>query len=132
MLIGEMAVGTQLGGRGGESALFSHLSANPDAAAAPSGGGDPCPECLDSYGVAAQLRADRENRMSSEFRELGAVDVDLPAPAAADDGYQYGGRFADPAPGEAATGAQGAAARPAITTAESPVTAEAPVGAMIY
>ena len=100
MLLGEMAVGTRLGGGIGEPATYSHLSANPDAAAPPAGGAAPCLDCRDSYGVAARLRADRESRMSDEFRKLGAVDVNPPAPGEPDDGYRYGGRFPDPPPRE--------------------------------
>jgi hypothetical protein len=101
MLLGEMAVGPRLGGGIGEAATYSHLSANPDAAAPPPGGATPCLDCRDSYGVAARLRADRESRMSDEFRELGAVDLDPPASGEPDDGYRYGGRFPDPPPREA-------------------------------
>ena len=102
-LLGEMAVGTRLGGGIGEPATYSHLSANPDAAAPPVSGAAPCLDCRDSYGVAARLRADRESRMSDEFRELGAVDIDPPAPGEPDDGYRYGGRFPDPPPREASS-----------------------------
>ena len=101
MLLGEMAVGTRSGSRMGEPATYSHLSANPDAAAPPVGGAAPCLDCRDSYGVAARLRDDRESRMSDEFRELGAVDLDPPASGEPDDGYRYGGRFPDPPPRDA-------------------------------
>ena len=103
MLLGEMAVGSRLSSEMGEPATYSHLSANPDAAAPPAGGAAPCLDCRDSYGVAARLRADRDSRMSDEFRELGAVDVDPPASGEPDDGYRYGGRFPDPPPREAST-----------------------------
>lgn len=101
MLLGEMAAGPRLGSGIGEPATYSHLSANPDAAAPPAGGAAPCLDCRDSYGVAARLRAERESRMSDEFRELGAVDVDPPMSDESDDGYRYGGRFPDPPPREA-------------------------------
>jgi len=101
MLLGEMAVGSRLSSKMGEPATYSHLSANPDAAAPPVGGAAPCLDCRDSYGVAARLRADRESRMSDEFRELGAVDLDPPTSGEPDDGYRYGGRFPDPPPREA-------------------------------
>src|SRR3546814_16211556 len=63
----------------------------------------PCFVFPDSYGVAARLRAERESRMASAFRDLGAIEIDAPlpdepAPEPADDGYRYGGRFSDPAP----------------------------------
>ena len=99
-LLGETVVGTKWGGRGDEPASYSHLSANPDAAVPPPGGAAPCLDCRDSYGVAARLRAYREGRMSDEFRELGAVDVDAPTASEPDDGYRYGGRFPDPPVGE--------------------------------
>src|SRR3546814_11865925 len=51
----------------------------------------------DLYGVAARLRAEREPRIDA-FRELGAVEIDAPLPPEpADNTYQYGGRFPDPA-----------------------------------
>lgn len=96
MLLGEMAIGTRWRGAMDEPATYSRLSANPDAAAPPVSGAAPCLDCRDSYGVAARLCASRESRMSNEFRELGAVDLDPPAPDAPDDGYRYGGRFPDP------------------------------------
>src|SRR3546814_12147426 len=44
------------------------------------------------------LRAEREPRMDGAFRELGAVEIDAPLPPEpADNTYQYGGRFPDPA-----------------------------------
>ena len=100
MLLGEMAVGSRLSSEMGEPATYSHLSANPDAAALPEGSAAPCLDCRDSYGVAARMRADRESRMSDEFRELGAVDLDPPVPSEPDDDYRYGGRFTDPPPRE--------------------------------
>jgi len=99
MLLGEMAAGTRLGGRAGEPASFSRLSANPGALATQADGGIvPCPGCADSYGVALRLRADRDSRMSNEFRELGAVDMVPPMHAEANDDYRYGGRFPEPQP----------------------------------
>ncbi len=103
MLLGEMTVGTRSGSGIGEPATYSHLSANPDAAAPPVGGAAPCLDCRDSYGVAARLRADGESRMSDEFRDLGAVDVNPSALGEPDDGYRYGGRFPDPTPREASS-----------------------------
>lgn len=102
MLLGEMAAGKRLGSGAAEGTPYSHLSANPDASAPVMGGATPCLACPDSYGVAAGLRAERENRMSNEFRDLGAVDLDLrPLSEPDDDGYRYGGRFPDPPPSEA-------------------------------
>ena len=96
--LGEMAVGTRLGDGARDSASYSRLSANPDALVP--GGDAPspaCPGCADSYGVAARLRAERDDRMSDEFRALGAVDAEhMLAPEPTDDGYRYGGRFPDP------------------------------------
>lgn len=98
VLLGEMAVGTRLGDGARDSASYSRLSANPDALVP--GGDAPspaCPGCADSYGVAARLRAERDDRMSDEFRALGAVDAEhMLAPEPTDDGYRYGGRFPDP------------------------------------
>lgn len=102
-MLGEMAAGTRLGGETGERASYSNLSANPAALVAQHDGGIlPCPGCADSYGVALRLRADRDVRMSDEFRELGAVDIDPPILADPADDYRYGGRFPDPEPHAAA------------------------------
>lgn len=98
MALGEMAAGSRAGIDSHEPASFSHLSANPDALMPQADGAAPCLDCADSYGVAVKLRADRDRRMSDEFRELGAVDVDPPASAYPDDGYRFGGRFPDPPP----------------------------------
>lgn len=95
MMLGEMASGTRQRADVGGPASYSHLSANPDALVAQGDAAAPCPDCVDSYGVAARLRADREDRMSDGFRALGAVDVEIP-PEPIDDGYRYGGRFPDP------------------------------------
>ena len=81
---------------------YAEYSANPEARVAQGETAAPCFACPDSYGVAARLRAERESRMASAFRELGAVDLDAPLPdeparKPADDGYRYGGRFPDPA-----------------------------------
>jgi len=103
MMLGEMAVGTRLSRGAGDSASYSHLSANPDALVPQGDGAAPCTGCADSYGVAMRLRTHRDGRMSDEFRELGAVDVDPPTLADAGGDYRYGGRFPDPEPGAAAT-----------------------------
>ncbi|WP_327467121.1 hypothetical protein [Sphingopyxis sp.] len=98
MLLGELAVGSRTGAYSGEVPSFSRLSSNPDAMVAQGEGAPPCLDCADSYGVGIRMRAARGDRMSDEFRELGAVELDPPAPADIDDGYRYGGRFPDPEP----------------------------------
>jgi hypothetical protein len=103
LALGEVATGSRSGSGRGEPASFSRLSANPAALMPQGKGASPCPDCPDSYGVAARLRAHREDRagddrMSDEFRELGAVDLDAPTRTYADDDYRYGGRFPDPPP----------------------------------
>ncbi len=101
VLLGEMAAGERLGSSAAEGTSYSHLSANPDAGAPVISGAAPCLVCPDSYGVAARLRAERENRMSNEFRDLGAVDLDPRLLGDSDDdGYRYGGRFPNPPPSE--------------------------------
>ncbi len=127
MLLGEMAAGTRLGSRMGEPATYSHLSANPDAAGPPAGGAAPCLDCRDSYGVAARLRADRESRMSNEFRDLGTVALDPPAPGEADDGYRYGGRFPDPPPRETSRRIPDAQLASASAADDKPLAEEASV-----
>lgn len=96
--LGEMTIGSRARIGGHEPASYSHLSANPQALMSQGDGAAPCLDCPDSYGVAVKLRANRDRRMSDEFRELGAVDVDSPARADPDDGYRFGGRFPDPPP----------------------------------
>lgn len=98
-LLGIIAVGAGLESEVRDAAPFAGLSANPDAlvtemADAPAG----CPGCADSYGVAARLRAERDERMSEPFRRLGEVEVDAAPPPDTDDGYHYGGRLPDPDP----------------------------------
>ncbi len=124
MLLGEMAVGSRLSSEMGEPATYSHLSANPDAAAPPAGGAAPCLDCRDSYGVAARLRADHDSRMSDEFRELGAVDVDPPASGEPDEGYRYGGRFPDPPPRETSTRTSNAQLVSSSAVDDNPLVAE--------
>ena len=96
-LLGEMVAGQRLSGGSSEPAAYSRLSANPDAAATPSIGDDPCIGCPDSYGVAARLRAERRDRMDGSFRALGSVEPEVAADDI-DDGYRYGGRFPDNEP----------------------------------
>ncbi len=99
MLLGDMTASTRLGG-GAEPQSYSRLSANPDALVPQGAIAPDCRDCADSYGAAMRLRARHDNRMSDEFRELGAVDMDVdpPTPVEPDDGYRYGGRFPDPEP----------------------------------
>lgn len=100
IMLGEMAVGARLGWASVEPASYADLSANPNALV-PQGDGVivRCSDCADSYGVAARLRAERDNRMNDAFRELGAVDVDASLPGEpAEDCYRYGGRFPDQEP----------------------------------
>ncbi|GGJ62610.1 hypothetical protein CDQ92_11930 [Sphingopyxis bauzanensis] len=132
MLLGEMTVGTKSGSGIAEPATYSHLSTNPDAAAPPVGGAAPCLDCRDSYGVAARLRADRESRMSDEFRELGAVDLDPPAPSEPDDGYRYGGRFPDPPPRHASSQTPDAQLVSVNTVDDKPLVAETSAPATDY
>lgn len=91
-LLGEMVAGQRLDNGTYEPATYSGLSANPDAAATPAIGEDPCPMCPDSYGVAARLRAERQDRMDNAFRALGSIKPEMPADDIGD-GYRYGGRF---------------------------------------
>ena len=92
VLIGNVVAGSRLSSASVVPAPYARLSANPDAAAAPSIDADPCVGCPDSYGVAARLRAERENRMDKAFRALGSVESDAAASHDEDD-YRYGGGF---------------------------------------
>lgn len=96
MMLGDLAVGSRTNGLAEERPSYASLSANPDALTLQSGGSPPCADCADSYGAAKPWRAQRDARMSDEFRALGAVavDVDPPVTDPADD-YRFGGRFAD-------------------------------------
>lgn len=100
--LGELAAGSRLGRESGETASYSQFSANPGALIAQGDGAAPCPDCADSYGVAVRLRANRDDRMSDEFRELGAVEADASPSYEVRDDYHYGGRFPDPEPPPAA------------------------------
>jgi hypothetical protein len=98
IMLGELVVGTRTRGLADAAPSFSSLSANPDAAVPQGEGAPACTDCIDSYGVAARLRARRDGQ-DDAFRELGAVDVDRPSPVqTADDDYRYGGRFPDAQP----------------------------------
>lgn len=97
LALGSLATGGLRPGVLTEPTPFSSLSANPDAAVPPASSAEPCPGCPDSYGVAARMRANRERRMTHEFRELGYVDADANPPEVTDD-YRYGGRFPDAEP----------------------------------
>ncbi|WP_422061366.1 hypothetical protein [Sphingopyxis sp.] len=94
--LGMLTVGGGLSGGLADDPSFAQLSANPDALVADGGvSAAPCLDCADSYGVGGRLRAEHDKRMSEPFRELGAVDMDMPTERA-DDDYRYGGRFPDP------------------------------------
>ncbi len=99
MMLGQMTVGGWRSEVLRPSPAFSDLSANPDAAALQVNEAAPCLDCPDSYGVAARVRIDRDDRMSPAFRELGTVDG-RPIIVADDriDDYRYGGRFTDGEP----------------------------------
>lgn len=100
MVVGELAAGDRPGlqNRGAvEGGGFARLSANPGALTADPTASPPCRDCADSYGVAAQLRAQRTERANGSFRDPAAVDLDAPLSEPADD-YRYGGRFPDIAP----------------------------------
>jgi hypothetical protein len=105
-LLGFAVVNKGLDRAASSDASFAGLSANPDALVTEQADAPPCPDCADSYGVAARLNARHDRRMSDAFRELGQVDDDVlpppePAPEPASepaDDYRYGGRLPDPAP----------------------------------
>lgn len=129
--LGEMAAGTRLRAGVDGPASYTRLSANPDAMVqATDAGLIPCPGCADSYGVAARLRAQRDHRMSDEFRELGAVDVDSSLPDDPADDYRYGGRFPDPASSAAVSLAQRDTA-PAAIPASTEVPADTPANTVV-
>ncbi|MBB6424832.1 hypothetical protein [Sphingopyxis sp. JAI128] len=98
LLLGEFSAGQRTVTHSDGIASFSRLSANPDAMVAQGEGAPSCLDCPDSHRAGLRVRGSRDDRMSSEFRELGAVELDPPAPADTDDGYRYGGRFPDPDP----------------------------------
>ncbi|WP_432770773.1 MAG: hypothetical protein HEQ22_08605 [Sphingopyxis sp.] len=138
--LGAVAVGDGIGGKAAEGiASYAGLSGNPDARSV-----DIVPPCLDcpgihgpdSFGVGARLRAARDTRMEDDFRELGAVEIDYGyEPEVADD-YDYGGRFAEPAPVVVAARSESAPASPPVApvveqtpeTAVTPPPTDAPPG----
>lgn len=129
--LGEMAAGTRLRAGVDGPASYSRLSANPDAMVqAADVALIPCPGCADSYGVAARLRAERDHRMSDEFRELGVVDVDSALPDDPADDYRYGGRFPDPASSAAVSLVQSDTA-PVALPASTEVPADTPANAIV-
>ena len=93
-LLGNMIAGQRLSSGLTAPAAYPRLSANPDAAATQAITDDGCIGCLDSYGVAAPLRAERQGRMNDAFWALGPVDPEAMIDES-DDGYRYGGRFPD-------------------------------------
>ena len=100
MLLGELASGGRIVSPDGEggSGGYARLSANPHALVAdPLAASPSCLDCADSYGAAARLRAQRDERADAAFRDPGGVEPDASLPEPADD-YHYGGRFPDTAP----------------------------------
>jgi len=98
-LLGMIAIGQGLGIHGDSPPSFTDLSANPDAHVGAMAEATPyCPDCADSYGIAAQLRAEQDRRMSDPFRRLGEVDADILVPPPEPEPYRYGGRLPDPEP----------------------------------
>ena len=98
ILLGLAVVGESFRRSTDDNVSFAGFSANPDALVIERAEALPCPDCADSYGVAARLNAGRAHRMSDAFRELGRVEggvISSPEPA---DDYRYGGRFPDPEP----------------------------------
>ena len=77
-------------------ASFAGLSANPGALVTERTEAPPCPDCADSYGVAARLNAGRDRRMSDAFRDLGRIGEDAAMSPDPVDDYRYGGRLPDP------------------------------------
>lgn len=103
LMLGELAVGSRTNGIPDEVSSYSRLSANPDASIRQGDGVHPCPDCADSYGTGLHWRARRDARMTDEFREVGAVDVDASLPGDPVDDYRFGGRFPDPEPDDRQT-----------------------------
>lgn len=85
VVLGLIVIGSGLDRPGSGSHSFADLSANPDARIAEAGPVPPCPDCTDSYGPVARLRAEHESRLSDPFRSLGKVDADAPLPPGASD-----------------------------------------------
>lgn len=119
-----IAIGQGLGIRGDNPPSFTDLSANPDAhIGAVAETTSYCPDCADSYGVAAQLHAERDHRMGEPFRRLGEVDADI-LPPPEPDHYHYGGRLPDPEPRDIPV-----LTVPAVDASPRPVAIDAPPAA---
>lgn len=128
-LLGMIAVGQGLDRHGENQPSFAGLSANPDAQTAALAEAPLfCPDCVDSYGVAARLRAERDHRLSEPFRRLGEVDVEMMPLAEPTADYHYGGRLPDPEPREMSTPTEmSVPIKPAALDAPSaPVVIDAP------
>jgi hypothetical protein len=132
MMLGEMVVGGRARGISAETSSFSRLSANPDALVPQGKGAPPCSDCVDSYGVAMRMRAHRDDRMSDEFRALGAVDIDPPTRTDPVDDYRYGGRFPDPEPRTGRPSIQMESVPAATLSGGAPPSDEAPSPPIVY
>lgn len=95
MFLGEFVVGESLHGSIPAGANYADLSSNPDAVGADGLPSPSCPGCADGYIPATRVFAAGR---TDAFDPPEAVTIGDASPAPDDDGYRYGGTFADPAP----------------------------------
>lgn len=98
MVLGGFTVGDGLYGSLPESASYADLSSNPDAVGADSLSLPACLDCADGYGVAGRTYASRADAPAEAYEPLEPVTIGYAPEPPADDGYRYGGTFAETAP----------------------------------
>jgi hypothetical protein len=98
MVLGGFTVGDGLYGSLPESASYADLSSNPDAVGADSLPLPACLDCADGYGVAGRAYASRADAAAEVYEPLEPVTIGYAPEPPADDGYRYGGTFAETAP----------------------------------
>ncbi|PAL25217.1 hypothetical protein [Sphingopyxis sp. GW247-27LB] len=135
MFLGEFVVGESLHGSIPASANYADLSSNPDAIGADGLPSSSCHDCADGYVPATRVFAARHGDGFDAFDPSEPVTIDYASPAPADDGYRYGGTFADvapPSPAEAMAREVGDSrllVLPADTVPDAPVPAPVPIPA---
>lgn len=98
MFLGEFVVGESLHGSIPASASYADLSSNPDAIGADGLPSSSCQGCADGYRPATRAFAAGRSDDFDAFDPPEAAAIDYASPAPDDDGYRYGGTFADAAP----------------------------------
>lgn len=98
MALGGFAVGDSLYSSVPDGAPYADLSSNPDAVGADSLPLPSCYDCADGYASAARAYAARRNHGPGAFDPPEAVTIEYAPSLPVDDGYRYGGTFAESSP----------------------------------